>query len=377
MSLLIGLLILCLVMAITLIKDDYIDSTYWIIDSHYKRDILYYYSKAPNGTICFESEYLVAGVLQPTQDYLSYGGEIFIVGQNGSKCWDSTFNMSSSGIILRSDTFIFYNNITGFKAVDNLNADLFYITGLKCKIRDFSIDGNRDNQVSGSGFNIYASTSADLHLDNVYITYCKQWGINMVYCGNSLFSNVYIEYSGSDGIIILGSIRNTFMGVGCWGNSGYGWFIIGSYNKYIGCMSYGNSKAGWVLQDSSYGIYSACHAIENYWDGFWIYGNSDFNRFSACASADNSKSANNAYQGVKISGYSTKYANYNQCEFTVTNTVANKCAYGIYEADTNQDYNIYYNCVCTNAVTANIVLKGANSQISAGCYNGTTYIPAY
>jgi len=305
--------------------------------------------------------------IQWAHDHLPSGGKISVKSGYYNKEWEKTLTISNNHIDL-SSVMSMAGATLGFKAKDALNADMLIVTGRKCHLHDFSLDGNKANQGAGTWRGIVAAVAGDsqldLHLDHVYVGYTKGHGI--AGCGGAgIFTGVYVEYCDGYGWYLTGSpTRNRFVGCGGYANN-FNWYLESgaSLNDFIGCCgdSAPNGYSGWVIM-SAYNNFIACSAYYNARHGFWLYG-AHHNSFDAPRCYDNSQQTNNTYDHITMSSLGGTHCTYNSIRGAIINCIAaNKARYGIYEADANQDKNIIANSIVLNCVTAQILTQGVNSK---------------
>ena len=138
-----------------------------------------------------------ATVIQNSMDSLASGGEIFL--KAGSYVFNSTVIIPSN-ITVQGE-----GSGTLIRMADNANAEAFKTDGSSGIIlRDFRIDGNKDNQSSLTGAMINLSNSANNLVENVSIDNSADSGIWIASTTDTLVINCRVSNCANAGVGIRG-----------------------------------------------------------------------------------------------------------------------------------------------------------------------------
>ena len=299
------------------------------------------------------SEDGLVAAIQWAHDELDGPGSIGVKYGYYDKEWEQKLTISNNGVRLHSTTPAAGTGVCYFKAKDALNDDMIVITGKKCYVGFMTFDGNKTNQASGRGIYDASGGSGDFHMERVYVFYTKNEALKITGEGSSIWAT-YSEYSDEEGWVIS-SERAAF--IGCWAcaNVKQGFMVMGDKNTFLGCNAddqSGGTGHGWLLQDVVYNRLVGCGARSNAGYGFCLYGASK-NILDGILSIDNT---NNGVYLLTLGGSTYCLRN------SIQGQIHNNGAYGIREADANQDRNIVASgTIVTGHSTAQVSLQGVNS----------------
>jgi len=164
-------------------------------------------------------------------------------------------------------------------------------------LREFSINGNKANQASGTCYGINfnrtgteISTSGYHHIENIEVRDCYSSGLYIIGQSNgSSFISVVTHDNNEMGFNIGGGSDNYFTGCSSFNNEWYGFYVTGPNNHFSNCKAflngnntgadatfYGSSKQpAWVFRDTgtdttASNTLSSCTAQQNYGPGFYF-----------------------------------------------------------------------------------------------------------
>lgn len=293
---------------------------------------------------------------------LNKGGRIFVK--------DSIYDINSTIFYNKDDIFIEgESHNTVFKLGNNVNMDVLSSgrrNNAKIILKNFRIDGNRDNNVSGRGlvFTGYYSS-----IDNIYITNCSGNGFDAevpVGEDESVVDNFIrdIRISGCGGTgFIWGTNKggecsdNYFQNIISWYNKGDGIDIRGSDNSIFMCHPYSNSGNGIVIRDTLNNIYNG-YSEHNGKNGFWILDSGGWHTtLTGCTAWNNSLEGTGKYHGFNLDGIS---GNWQKCILL-----------GCYAYDTQENKTQGWGVTNSNvgSGTKNIVIGGDFVENLIGAIN--------
>jgi hypothetical protein len=167
-----------------------------------------------------------------------------------------------------------------------------------------AIIGNKDNQAAGDYDGIWTGTAnhLDLHLDTVYVMYCKRFGINMR-GGNSAFRHVYSEYNGNSGIAISGGDNNVLTDCSSWADGYRGFELIGDRNTLVAPRVYDAADTG-IVDDGQNNVIIGPMIWSCGQHGIYLRSN-DYATVQGGQIIDCGDSAPNTYDGIRINAGST------------------------------------------------------------------------
>jgi hypothetical protein len=396
----------------------------------------YAFFKPDNTVWAFGTSLVYA--LQMAQNNLTSGGDIYLVTHgNLGASWDGRFNITNGGVSFHSDS-VYFGTTPSVLAVAHLDKSMIYVSGSKCHLYNLALDGNSANQDAGKwdGIDIVSGAiGQDMHMTDCYWSHDKGNGIQFgVYSsagpqsGNSVFSNVYVEYSGLAGWNITAP-TSSFVACSCWGNlaspaEGFyinntyadkftnchvlqcnalgiwnvtncvaltftscdsngsistrdsGWFCLNDNDsQWIGCGSSGNAYTGFGFQTCNRIIVDSCISNSNGRYGFWLQGTSN-STFVGDKSFNDSQSAANTYDAFRIGddglGHYSTFNQFSAC--SAEGTSAQMMHDGFNELASSDSSNTYVECNSWNAATFNIINASSTSHVDL-CWNGTTWCP--
>jgi len=326
-------------------------------------------------------------------------GNYRAIRYDGNKFWESTnasFTINSaisSGnhVFLKEGTFELTNYIslkhglifegtgenTIIKQADGANLDRVIRASLKTaisfgryQIKNLVIDGNKANQNAGNGYGIESDTYSSVEGD--YVTFENliiqdTYGIGIETSGNyHFFSNVHVRNVDSHGFI-LKDYKASLIGCSSVRNGGHGFQLRGTgIHRLISCVGDGNGLSGIHV----YGIKYADLRVEisggtynsNGQHGILFEAASN-NRVSGVLLEGNSNAVANSNDNIHFKSYGTKHSKNNIVEGNTLKS-RGKVRYQIYEADSNQDYNLVQgNEILDNGQTGKIQMQGSNSKV--------------
>ena len=258
------------------------------------------------------------------------------------------------------------------------------------ELRNFTITG-QDTAITGKAsvylYGIVNSYVANLILKETKLSYGN--GVDVRYGFKNIFENIIVDNCGYDGFILIFSDYNLINNITC-NNNFYGGFHLNGSNNNIcsNIAANSNYSNGIVLQNSSYNQLSNISANSNRSDGVILTTSSNYNTIKNVNSIngynngltlyrssnncinggimkDNGQQTNDTYMEVKLWRYSGVETHHNIINnLNIECTKANKCAYGIRELSTDDDYNIFTNNIVQGAVTANISTQGSGTLVA-------------
>ncbi len=319
-----------------------------------------------------------------------HDGKQFWEGTNASFTINSAIS-SGKSVFLRDGTFELSNYLslkhgtilegmgenTVLKQADGANLDyLIYIylkTGSsfgRVHLRNFVLDGNKAEQTGGSGYGIYSETYSSVYSDLVVLRdlYVRNtYGIGIETYGNYyLFDNVYVydasshgfvikdyharlentvaRMNGGDGYVLRGTGLHSLIGVRSLQNSGNGIHFYGIDSNNLRSEMNGGS----VMMNGEHGI---------------LFEGASSNRIIGVHIESNSYTVANSSDNVHFKSYGTKHSTNNILEGNTLSKGIGQIRYHIYEADSNQDYNLVQgNQILGDGQAGKILLQGPNSE---------------
>jgi hypothetical protein len=326
-------------------------------------------------------------------------GNYRAIRYDGEQLWESTdasytINTAiSSGknIIFKEGTFELSNPLslkhgiilegmgenTVIKQESGANLDyLIYIylnTGSsfgRVQLRNFVLDGNKAGQTGGSGYGIYSDTYSSVYSDYVLFQdlYIKDtYGIGIETNGNYYeFDNVYVYGAGSHGFVIR-DYHARLVNTVARKNVGDGYLLRGTgLHSLLGVRSLQNNGNGIHLYGIDYGDLRSeiigGSAMMNDKHGILFEGASN-NRIIGVSIEGNSYAIANASDNIHFKSYGSTHSDNNILEGNTIKGNGN-VRYQIYEADSNQDYNLVQgNEILDDGQTGKILVQGSNSKV--------------
>lgn len=286
-----------------------------------------------------------ATVIQSAINVLTAGGKIFI--KQGTYELDAPLTSVANGLIIEGVGHGISGLLapTKLKLGNNVNLDVINMIHSNIIIRDLYIDGNKANNIAKGGIRLGGN---DNSIENVGVLYAP--GSAIILTGNyNYLKNAFTEYCDS-----------------------YGFYLTNDNNVFDSCVSYDNKYAVY-LDGADKNIFSNCMFEYNDQHSVFIDG-AQQNIFDSCIIIGNGLATNNTYDAIRLSTKGATHSEYNIFgNLIIDSTAANVFRYGIYEEDSNQDYNIFHDSIVTDSGTVNINTQGANTYVHHS-WNGTTWI---
>jgi hypothetical protein len=321
--------------------------------------------KPPYITVGFEkADYICDG----TDDDIQIQAAIDALGTSGGTIYlkKGTYNIGNTISIAQHNISLLGSGIraTILKLHNSKNKTVLSINKSNqainyIEVGRMSIDGNRANNTSGRGLELYGGWRCNLHdlqiletagkglnligtstykgllntLYNIYIYRAGLEGLNIEYQYDSYYHNIYIEASGNEGILEQNATSNVYIRCHCYNSGQHGIRLTSAqYSSLIHCLGETSQKAGIKISGSRCNI-------------------------SNCAAFNNSKSGANTYSGIEIVGTYNKITS----AFCYDSQATRTQKYGIEETGA-ANYNIYAFNDCTqNNLTGKLNITGANS----------------
>lgn len=318
-----------------------------------------------------------------------YDGKRFWEGTDASLTINSAIS-SGKSVFLRNGTFELRNYLslkhgtilegmgenTVIKQADGANLDYLIYIHLKdgssfgrVQLRNFVLDGNKAEQTDGSGYGVFSETYSSVYSDLVLLRdlYVRNtYGIGIETYGNYyMFENVCVYNASSHGFVIKDyhtRLENTVARK----NGGDGYVFRGTgLHSLIGVRSLQNNGNGIHF----YGIDSGDLRSEiiggsvmmNGQHGILFEGASS-NKVIGVHIESNSYAVANLNDNVHFKSYGTRHSKNNILEGNTLKSIG-KVRYQIYEADSNQDYNLVQgNQILDDGQAGKILLQGSNSE---------------
>ena len=333
-------------------------------------------------------------------DYLTIqeainSGKNRIFLRNGTYTISSTITVYSSNFIIlgesKDNSIIKIEDSVAndFKAISVGNGTTAYSNIV---IENLSVDGNIANQgastgqsainidkcsdvrinncnfydIAGSGININDADVFRVFIENCYFTNTLVYAISIAGGAYSMWVvNNYMYTTTTNGpaiqvtspssnIIILNNLIDGYQD---------GVSLTGADKNIVSNNIIKNQSADGIYFNSSKYNNIIGNNIESVGENGINGDNLQYSTISQNVIKDSSQDTNNTYSDILLAGLGVGQ----HCvRNTITGNViratnANKSKYSIEEEDANQDYNIISNNVCDGAVTASILLSGANS----------------
>jgi len=284
----------------------------------------------------------LATVIQKAHDTLLNGGCI-AVNLIGTEEISKQIEISKDSIAVKGLGWQ-----TNLKLKDNVNDDMFYVTGDYFTIADIALTGNSANQTAGNGIRL----NGDLlgMINNCLID--SFWGNGILEEGAQGVTRILanrIVSCGVNGIFLSGVNDESFIMYNDIGGMGYNGILLGSLGnvKIVGNNIFMNGEvgAGGVNLSSSVRCMIANNAfIENY--------NAQVTITSSGAGTDWGKGnmvIGNEFWGLNSAGHKGIAIESEANRNVIIGNTFNKHDYHIYETGT-ADYNVYRNNTFENEV---------------------------
>ena len=286
-------------------------------------------------------------VIQYCIDQLTSGGSIC--------CKAGVYTLTSPGIKIKAKGTDFYGSSmtrTRFELADSSDCNMITVeaAATDCHLHDFRMHGNTTNQASGSGIYTESENFLNLHLNNIYVLYCKDYGIHWQ-GGDGAAYDVYVEYCDSYSWYITNK-RNTFTACSSWLSAKHGFYCADDGNTFTNCITYSNTWDGIRFFQCIDCTWTGGINALNTHNGFSFYGAKNIVVMGAVL-YDIGTATNNLYDVFYLDASGGIDCTDNTvigCQ--VHSTHANKPKYIIHEVDINQTDNLYALNTAADWVTA-------------------------
>lgn len=291
------------------------------------------------------------------------GGIVFI--KTGNYYLSSTITIAQHNISVIGEGV----NSTVLHLGNSMNANAFTIQHASTRINyielsHFAINGNKANNTSGRGIELYGGWRYNLHdlyiydtksraislsgatpsttglvgkISNVYILRSDSVGMYVEHQHDAVFENIYIDTTGAEGILETNSTSNV----------------------YIRCHAYNATEYGIRLTSSNMRT-SLIHCLGETCDKAGIRVTGTYVNLTNCSAFNNSQGTANTYSGIEVTGSYNNVSN-SRCYDSQGGSATQK--YGIEESGSANN-NMFTNNDCTSGnVTGTITTVGANTVV--------------